>query len=59
MIALMHPIEREQAMIERACERALTDPRGVGVRVDRYADHIEVSVSDSVPFGEVHDHRHY
>lgn len=43
-------------VIERACEESLTDPRGRGVRVDRFADGgTEVYLSADVPFGQIHE----
>lgn len=46
------------ALVEKACEAAITDPAGRGVRIDRHEDRIEVSLSVDVPYGQVHDHNH-
>lgn len=51
-------MQHEHEVIERACEAALTDPSGRGVRVDRYEDHVEATLSADVPFGAIHEHDH-
>lgn len=46
------------ALVDQACEAAVTDPAGRGVRIDRYENRVEVSLSAEVPYGQVHDHNH-
>jgi hypothetical protein len=47
---------REIAAIEAACEQAVTDPRGWGVKIIRYLNGIEVGLSEDVPYGEIHSY---
>ena len=48
----------EAEVVERACEAALADPASRGVRVDRYADRVEATLSADVPYGTVHEIDH-
>lgn len=51
-------VAREHDAIEAVCETMLTDPRGWGVRVDRYPMRSTVALSSEVPFGEIHYRQH-